>query len=449
MVPGCSVLGIVARRPRVALHEKTGWYALQMTNVTARGAVAQQDVTRPDTAILAPFAAAVALALLLGLQPVMTDLYLPALPLLARELAAPMSAVQLTMSALILAFGLFQLVWGPVADRFGRRPVLLGSLVLLVLASIGTCLSSQIGWLIAWRAAQGAAMAAAIVCARAMVRDLYEPHQGARVMSLGLSGLAVMAIGSPLLGGVLATGLGWRSALVAVACYAAIVLVYVWRVLPETLARRNPRALHAPTLAANTAQVLAHPGFRAWALLISATYGGLFTLLSASSFVYIEVLGLTPAQYGLAMASGSLSYLFGTFTCRRWLLRVGLIGAVRRGALFSLLGGLGMLACALLPALTTVPLVLAAQWLFAFGHGIHQPCGQTGAVGPFPQMAGLAAALAGCLLALTAFGVGLWLGWAMDGTLAPMAFGIAFWGAATATVAWTLVPRHGVPAKLA
>ena len=89
MVPGCSVLGIVARRPRVALHEKTGWYARQMTNVTARGAVAQQDVTRPDTAILAPFAAAVALALLLGLQPVMTDLYLPALPLLARELAAP------------------------------------------------------------------------------------------------------------------------------------------------------------------------------------------------------------------------------------------------------------------------------------------------------------------------------------------------------------------------
>ena len=187
---------------------------------------------------------------------------------------------------------------------------------------------------------------------------------------------------------------------------------------------------------------------RAWALLISATYGGLFTLLSASSFVYIEVLGLTPAQYGLAMASGSLSYLFGTFICRRWLLRVGLIGAVRRGALFSLLGGLGMLACALLPALTTVPLVLAAQWLFAFGHGIHQPCGQTGAVGPFPQMAGLAAALAGCMLALTAFGVGLWLGWAMDGTLAPMAFGIAFWGGATAAIAWTLVQRHGVPPKV-
>lgn len=395
--------------------------------------------------VLAPHTAALALALLLGLQPVLTDLYLPALPLLARELAAPMSATQLTMSALILAFGLSQLVWGPVADRYGRRPVLLGSLALLVLASVGAALAGHIGWLIFWRAAQGATMAAAVVCARAMVRDLYEPHQGARIMSLGMSGLGVLAIGSPLLGGVLAMALGWRSALVAVSCFSVAVLVFVWRALPETLAQRNPRALHGRTLVANTAHVFAHPTFRAWTLLVSATYGGLFTILAASSFVYIEVLGLTPAQYGLAMASGSLSYLIGTFFCRRWLLRLGLLGAVRRGALFTLAGALGMLACALLPALASVPLVLGAQWLYAFGHGIHQPCGQTGAVGPFAQMAGVASALAGCVLALTAFAIGLWLGQTMDGSLAPMAFGVAFWGTVTAVVAWTLVQRHGEP----
>jgi DHA1 family bicyclomycin/chloramphenicol resistance-like MFS transporter len=393
---------------------------------------------------LAPHTAAIALALLLGLQPVLTDLYLPSLPLLARELAAPMSAAQLTMSALILAFGLSQLVWGPVADRFGRRPVLLGSLALLVLAGTGAALASRIGWLIFWRVAQGATMAAAVVCARAMVRDLYEPQQGARVMSLGLSGLGLLAIGSPLVGGALAMSLGWRSALATVACFSLLVLVFVWRVLPETLAQRNPRALHGPTLAGNTVQVLSHPTFRAWALLVSATYGGLFTILAASSFTYIDVLGLTPVQYGLAMALGSMSYLAGTFFCRRWLLRSGLLGAVRRGALFSLGGGLGMLLCVLLPSLAGVPLVLGAQCLFAFGHGIHQPCGQTGAVGPFPQMAGVAAALAGCLLALVAFVIGLWLGQAMDGTLHPMAIGVAFWGTMTAVVAWTLVQRHGL-----
>jgi DHA1 family bicyclomycin/chloramphenicol resistance-like MFS transporter len=406
-------------------------------------------VTGAPTAAVAPHVAALALALLLGLQPVLTDLYLPALPLLARELAAPMSATQLTMSALILAFGLSQLVWGPVADRFGRRPVLLASLGLLVLASAGAAWASHIGWLIFWRAAQGATVAAAVVCARAMVRDLYEPHQGARVMSLGLSGLGVLAIGAPLLGGVLTMAWGWRSPLAAVLCFAIGVLVFVWRVLPETLAAPDPRALHGPTLLANSARVLRHPSFRAWALLISATYGGLFTLLAASSFVYIDLLGLTPASYGLVMASGSLSYLVGTFYCRRWLLRLGLLGAVRRGAWFSLAGGLGMLACALVPGLASLWLVLAAHWLFTFGHGVHQPCGQTGAVAPFPQMAGVAAALAGCLLALVAFAVGLWLGHAIDGTLLPLALGLGFWGLVTATVAWTLVQRHGSPAPSA
>jgi DHA1 family bicyclomycin/chloramphenicol resistance-like MFS transporter len=418
-----------------------------MNDVTARGTATPAKSTAARAPLVSPQTAALALALLLGLQPVMTDLYLPALPLLARELAAPMSATQLTMSALILAFGLAQLVWGPVADRYGRRPVLLGNLSLLLLASLAATTASHIGWLIVWRAAQGATMAAAVVCARAMVRDLYEPSQGTHVMSLGLSGLGLLAICAPLCGGVLATALGWRSALAAVACFAAIVLVFVWRALPETLAARDLRALHGPTLAGNVGQVLRHPTFRAWAFLVTATYSGLFTLLAASSFAYIDVLGLTPAQYGLAMASGSLSYVLGTFFCRRWLLRMGLLGAVRRGAVFTLAGAMGMSLCAWAPSLASVPLLLGAQWLYVFGHGIHQPCGQAAAVGPFPQMAGVASALAGCLLALTAFAVGLWLGQAMDGTLRPMASGIAFWGVVTAAIAWTLVQRHGVAAK--
>jgi DHA1 family bicyclomycin/chloramphenicol resistance-like MFS transporter len=413
-----------------------------MTEFTARG---EGAAAAPTVPVLTPVMAAIALALLLGLQPVMTDLYLPALPLLARELAAPMSATQLTMSALILAFGLSQLVWGPVADRFGRRPVLLASLSLLVLASVGAMVASHIGWLVFWRAAQGATLAAAVVCARAMVRDLYEPHQGARVMSLALSGLGVLAIAAPLLGGALAMALGWRSALAAVAAFSSLALLYTWLAVPETLPVRNPRALHLATLAGNARSVLVHPTFRAWALLIAATYGGLFTVLSASSFAYIEVLGLTPAQYGLAMASGSLAYLVGTFFCRRWLLRAGLLGAVRRGAVCTLAGAVGMALCAFAPALASVPLVLGSQWLFAFGHGVHQPCGQTGAVGPFPQMAGVASALAGCLMALSAFAVGLWLGQAMDGTLRPMALGVAFWGLVTTAVAWTLVQWHGAP----
>jgi MFS transporter, DHA1 family, multidrug resistance protein len=406
----------------------------------------------PRRAALAVHTAAIALALLLGLQPILTDLYLPALPDLARDLDAPMSATQLTMAALILAFGLSQLVWGPVADRFGRRPVLLSSLILLCLASVGATLASHIGVLIVWRAAQGATMAAAVVCARAMVRDLYEPHEGARVMSIGLSGLGVLAVTAPLSGGVLAGAFGWRGTMAAVSLFAAAALLFVWRALPETLLRRDPMALDAARLATNARSVLVHPTFRAWALLVACTYGGLFTYLAASSFALIGVLGLSPAQYGVAMGFNSLVYLSGTFVCRRWLRHHGLVGTVSRAAIATAGAAIGWTAIALLPGLApgvALPLVIATQALHAFGHGVHQPCGQTGAIGPFPRMAGVAAALSGCFLALVAFAIGLWLGRHLDGTLQPMAQSIALWSALTSLVAWTLVRRHGVVARAA
>jgi MFS transporter, DHA1 family, multidrug resistance protein len=386
--------------------------------------------------------AATLLALLLGLQPVITDLYLPALPLIAREFAAPLSAVQMTMSALILAFGLMQLVWGPIADRFGRRPVLLTSLALMVAASLGAAFASSMAWLVVWRTAQGAALAAVTVCSRAIVRDLYEPRQGAHVMALALSGLGMVAIGSPLLGGVLAGAFGWRACLLAVGtCAALTAFTVAWR-LPETLARRNPQALQARALLRNARTVLAHPTFRAWALLVAGTYAGLFILLSASSHAYMGLLGLSATQYGMAMAWGSFVYVIGTFVCRRWLRLHGSSGTVRRGAFFTLAGGLGMAACGFMAA-PPLPAVLLAHSLYAFGHGQHQPCGQAGAVGPFPQMAGVASALAGCVLALVAFAVGLWLGLAMDGTLRPLGIGLAVAACVTATLAWTLVRWHG------
>jgi DHA1 family bicyclomycin/chloramphenicol resistance-like MFS transporter len=401
----------------------------------------------PRRAALAVHTAAIALALLLGLQPILTDLYLPALPHLARDLDAPMSATQLTMAALILAFGLSQLVWGPVADRFGRRPVLLASLSLLCLASVGATLASSIGLLIVWRAAQGATMAAAVVCARAMVRDLYEPHEGARVMSIGLSGLGVLAVAAPLTGGALASAFGWRGTMAVVSLFSAAALVFVWRALPETVRQRDGHALAPSRLFANARSVLAHPTFRAWTLLVACTYGGLFTYLSASSFALIGVLGLSPAQFGVALGFNSLVYLGGTFVCRRWLQHHGLVGAVHRGALATALAAVGWTAIALMPGLSptlALPLVIATQALHAFGHGVHQPCGQAGAIGPFPQMAGVAAALAGCFLALVAFAISLWLGRYIDATLQPMARSIAVWSGLTSLVAWTLVRRHGV-----
>lgn len=391
-----------------------------------------------------PAVVALALALLLGIQPVTTDLYLPALPSLTRELGAPMAAAQLTLSALIICFGFGQLACGPLADRYGRRPVLLWGLSLYVVASVLSALAPGIGWLVAWRAVQGAGMAAAVVCARAMVRDLYEPHEGVRVMSKGLSGLGVIALSSPALGGVIGATLGWRAALLAVTLFGVGTLAFVaWRV-GETAPRKDPAATQIGPLLAAWWRILRHRTFVAYAALTAATYAGLFTFLAGSSFVFIEVLGTSRVGYGLVMASSSVSYLAGTFWCRRWLLRHGIRGAVARGAWCTLAGGLSMAGLAL-AGVHSVWAVMVPQWFFAFGHGIHQPCGQTGAVGPFPRNAGAASALAGFVLAAAAFAVGAWLGATMNGTVYPLALTIGVWSVVTAGVAWTLVQRHGEP----
>ena len=406
-----------------------------MTNVS-------EAALAPARERMGPVLIVTLLALLLGTQPITTDLYLPALPGLAADLQSPMGRTQLTLSALLFAFGLAQLLLGPMADRFGRRPVLLGGLSVFVLASAGSAMAADIGALVAWRALQGAGMAAAVVCARAMVRDLYAPADGARVMSKALSGLGFIALASPLIGGLLATVLGWRAALAATGMFGLACLATVAWAMPETARTLNPAALRLGPMLAQWGHILRNRSFIAWALLIACTYGGLFAFLAASSFVFIDILGSSSMACGLYIAGCSISYIVGTFWCRRWLLRHGLRGAVNRGAAFTLAGGATMATLALAGFLSPWAIAIP-QFVFCFGHGIHQPCGQAAVVGPFPDHAGAASALAGFILAATAVAVGAWLGVAMDGTVFPLTNTVGAMAAATALVAWSLVQRHG------
>ena len=384
------------------------------------------------------------LSLLLGLQPVTTDLYLPALPVLTAELAAPMAQAQLTLTALLLAFGLSQLVWGPLSDKYGRRPVLLIGLVAYVLASVASTLAPSMGWLIVWRVVQGVAMGAGVMCARAIVRDLYSPTQGARVMSKGLTGLGLIACMSAPLGGLLTDLLNWRFALLAVAVFGAVALAVVALRFEETVQQKNPHALQGATLLATWRHILGNPTFWAFSALSAASYGGLFTFLAASSFVFTGVLGLSKTQYGLVMFVNSVAYIGGTFVCRNWIARLGVRRSVARAGVLSLSGG-GLMAVLSLLGWVSVWSIMLPQMLFMIGHGIHQPCGQSGAVGPFPQSAGAASAMNGFVMMLCAFAMGGWLGSHMDGTVLPLTLGVGFWSLLISGSAWTLVQRHGEP----
>jgi len=380
------------------------------------------------------------LALLLGLQPVTTDLSLPALPQLTSALGASMAQAQLTLTALLLCFGFGQLVCGPLSDRYGRRPVLLGGMVLYTLAALGNTAATGIGWLIATRAVQGAALGAAVMCARAIVRDVFEPEQGARAMTKDLGGLGVLALLAPLVGGLLTPWFGWRVVLAVMALCGALLLALLAICFEETAPHHQPKSLaqHAK----NWAGIVRHRGFLAWAVLQAASYGGLFTFLAASSFVFLNVYGMSRPLYGLAMASASLAYIAGTVLCRRLLQRRGLRGAERIGAWISLAGGtaIGLLGLA---GLHTWWAFLLPYWVFMVGHGIHQPSAQTGAVAEFPHAAGAASALSGFLLTLVAFGVGAWLGQRLDGTVLPLTNGIWLWSCVIAFFGLFLVQRYG------
>ena len=400
---------------------------------TPAASAAPPNVASPGLLVLA-------LALLLGIQPVTTDLYLPALPALTAGFGAHVAQAQLTLTALLLAFGLSQLVLGPLSDRFGRRPVLLWGLAAYVAAAVGTTLSGSIEVLIALRAVQGAAMGAAVMAARAIVRDLYAPADGARVMSRALTGLGVIACLCAPVGALVTDLLGWRMALGMTAVFGAVTLGLVALRLPESLPRPDSHALRPSALARTWKQVLGHPVFLAYCALTTAAYGLLFTFLAASSFVFLQVLGLTRTGYGLVMLWNSLAYIAGTFLCRHWLARHGVQGAVARGAALSLAGGtaMGLLALA---GVQSVWAVMAPATLAMLGHGVHQPCGQTGAVGPFPQAAGAASALNGFAMMLAAFAIGHWLGGALDGTTRPLALGIWFWSVCLAVLGWAVLPR--------
>jgi DHA1 family bicyclomycin/chloramphenicol resistance-like MFS transporter len=353
-----------------------------------------------------------------------------------------MRQTQLTLSALLLAFGVSQLVWGPLSDRFGRRPILLIGLSAYVLAAIGSTLAPGMTALIVWRAVQGAAMGAAVMGARAIVRDLYAPVQGARVMSKGLSGLGVIAFLSAPMGGLLTDTLSWRYALLALAVFGAVCLgLIAWR-FEETLQRKNPQALQAATLLATWKSILRNPTFLAFSALSAASYGGLFTFLAASSFVFMNVLALSKTQYGWLMALNSLAYIGGTFLCRHWLPRFGVRRSLKWAGALSLSGGT-LMAVPSLMGVQSVWAIMPAQLLFIIGHGIHQPCGQSGAVGPFPHAAGAASAVNGFLMMLAAFAMGSWLGTHMDGSVRPLTLGVWFWSGLIALTAWTLVQKYG------
>lgn len=375
----------------------------------------------------------------LMLQPLSTDLYLASLPHLATDFGVTPAAVQQTLSLFVIGFGVAQLISGPLSDRFGRRPVLLGGLAIYIAASLACALAPTLELLVAARFVQAIGCCTAAVIARALIRDVYAPAEGARMLAKASSLLALAPLIGPVLGGYLQVWFGWRAAFVFHTLFCIALMVTTWRLFRETNRHPNPDATRIGGLLTSYRRIASADFFWAYALPGALSYAAIFVFISGSSFVLIDVLGVPTELYGYCFAFGVSGYLAGTIACRRLLARIGLARAMTIGASLSLFSGL-LFAALILAGVQHWTAILLCQFLTMGAHGINFPCAQSGAVAPFPREAGTAAALLGFFTMVAALVTGTWVGMSHDGTLLPLALTSAVIGTLLFGSAWAL--RH-------
>lgn len=379
---------------------------------------------------------------LLMLQPLATDLYLPALPGIAAYFDVGVATVQWTLSIFVATFGAWQLVAGPLSDRFGRYPVVVAGAFVYCGASLLAMAAPTIEVLVGARLLQAAGACSSLVGARGIVRDLRSPTEAARLLASASTIMSFAPLLGPLLGAYLFVAFGWRSAFAALAALSVLLATAAATRLQETNRRRNPNALRLRPMLRIYLEVARSPAFRAYTLASTATYGGLFAFISGSSFVLMRVLGLSAVGFAASFATMVAGYLVGTLICRWLVARRGLQRTIGAGAALQVLAGTTM--AALVAAGVHVPAsIVAPMFFYGVAHGMIQPPAQAGAMAPFPHSAGAAAALMGFVMMLTAALVGLWIGASYDGTMFPLAFTICAASVASALVAFTAVRRHG------
>lgn len=369
-------------------------------------------------------AIAVLLTALVAFGAISTDLYLPSLPAIGRAFASDTAEVQLTLSVFLAGFALSQVVYGPLSDRYGRRPVLIGGLALYVAASLACMAAPGIGLLIAARFLQALGACAGVVLGRAVVRDVYGRERAAKALSYMSMAMALAPALGPILGGYLQIWFGWRANFLVLAIFGTGCLLGVFLMLPETSPRRDPAATSMAQMPRNYLILAKDPVYLGYVLVTAFAYSGIFAFISGSSFVLIEVLGLSPDQYGLCFAAVVVGYMIGTFASGRLSSALGLDRLMLAGALIGLAGGALALALAL-AGILDVAAVVAPVFLFMIGAGLMLPNAIAGAIAPYPMMAGTASAFLGVVQMGVAAVVGIAVGHLHDGTARAMTGALA------------------------
>jgi DHA1 family bicyclomycin/chloramphenicol resistance-like MFS transporter len=368
---------------------------------------------KPGLRFLAP------LVLITASGPVSMQMILPALPAIGDHFGVGPAMTHLLVSLALIAFGGAMLVWGPLSDRYGRKPPMLLGIACFAIGGVMCWLAPTIEILIAGRVLGAAGAAAGMVLTRAMVRDVYPPKDVPGAMSQLTVGQIVPPMLAPVLGGLLTQTLGWHWNFSVLVVVGVVALILVIR-LPETHHNHHGGAIMR-AMVGSFNHLFRMPLFRAYVLFGGLTMSGYFAFLAGAPDVAINIMGMTPASYGMAYVALSISFMAGNMVSARLSARWGINRMIVSGSAISTLGAVGGVIALLLIAAALSPWTLfIAGSLLAFGNGISLNNSQAGAMAVSPEHAGAAAGLAGFMQmafgALTTQGLGL----VQNGTVWPL-----------------------------
>jgi DHA1 family bicyclomycin/chloramphenicol resistance-like MFS transporter len=307
--------------------------------------------------------------------------------------------VQLTFSGYVVAYGALQLVYGPLSDRHGRKPILMLGLVVAGLASVMAALANDIATLTAARILQGAGSAASMVVSRSMVQDLFTGPQRTRVMAYIGMALGMCPPLATLMGGQIHVRFGWQTNFVLLAVLAAVLLLAAWWGLPR-VAKPAPAPGHwLRAMLSAYARLLREPRFLLYVAILAATTATFYAFLAGAPIV-LKGYGIGPDGIGWFIMAVPVSYILGNFMTSRLIAQAGELRVMAWGQALTL-GGLVVMLALGLGGVQTALAVALPLLLLGLGHGLLNPPALAGTVSVLPALAGSAAAVAGLMQQLT------------------------------------------------
>ena len=368
------------------------------------------------------------LAALVALGPLSVDVYLPAMPTMMVALDTDIRHMHLTLSSYLTGFALFHLACGPLADRFGRKPILIGGTVLFVAACVGCSLAETVDELVFFRFIQGIGACVGPTLARAVARDIFGPTRAARALSLIAMMMALAPAIAPAMGGVMMLWLPWPSIFVFLAVYGIAMIMLIHVFLAESLPQRQ--SLHPLSILVNYGTLLRSPMFLIATFASGFLYAGFLAYLASSSFVYIDMLGVPVEYFGLTFITSVLGYMAGSglsarltknYTSEQMVLAGAALAAVAAGTVW--------IGAQRLP--DSIAVMMIPMMFYSMGIGLMLPNAMAIALSPFPYIAGTASALLGFVqMSLSAFATAIVGNYLVDSPAPVLNFMLAISGLA-------------------